>query len=126
MGEGGTAGGIGPYKRIVRKAMGTMCKHTEPSPVLIATSGGKSVFSNKKTISNSVRAVQKIRRGNHPAVKNKAKALLKNTGKAIFKESISDLGDGVLAGSAEYGTKIYSGIYNGSKLTQKKLRGCTQ
>ena len=84
------------------------------------------MFSNKKTISNSVRAVQKIRPGNHPAVKNKAKALLKNTGKAIFKESISDLGDGVLADSAEYGTKIYSGIYTGSKLTQKKLRGCTQ
>ena len=80
------------------------------------TSGG-TVFSDKKIVTNSFKAIGKILPGNHPNVKNAAKEFLKETGKAVWNEIKTGVADGLFVNYVKRGTQWLSGLYTGAKST---------
>ena len=84
------------------------------------TSGG-TVFSDKKIVSNSFKAIKKILPGNHPNVKKAAEAFLKDTGKAVWNEIKTGVADGLFVNYVKRGTQWFCGFYTGAKSTYNSL-----
>jgi len=84
------------------------------------TSGG-TVFSDKKIVTNTFKAIGEILPGNHPNVKNAAKKFLKKTGKAVWNEIKIGVADGLFVNYVKRGTQWFSGLYTGAKSTYESF-----
>lgn len=97
------------------ESISTVLVNATLSAGFAAATSGNSVFSNKKLISDSIKAIGKVLPGNHPKVKKAAAKLLKSTGKAILGEITSGVATGVFVNYVSEATKWY---------TNARLRNC--